>query len=50
LGSAEIGAVEKHITESVAGHVDHGKTRQVPHLTGFDTDRIREEKLRGLSI
>ena len=33
-----------------AGHVDHGKTTLVKHLTGIDTDRLREEKQRGISI
>jgi selenocysteine-specific elongation factor len=33
-----------------AGHVDHGKTALVKHLTGCDTDRLREEKERGLTI
>lgn len=33
-----------------AGHVDHGKTSLVRNLTGFDTDRLQEEKERGLSI
>ncbi len=33
-----------------AGHVDHGKTSLVRNLTGFDTDRLKEEKERGLSI
>lgn len=33
-----------------AGHVDHGKTRLVGLLTGCDTDRLREEKERGLTI
>jgi len=33
-----------------AGHVDHGKTRLVRFLTGCETDRLREEKERGLSI
>jgi len=33
-----------------AGHVDHGKTRLVRILTGCETDRLREEKERGLSI
>jgi selenocysteine-specific elongation factor len=32
------------------GHVDHGKTALVKALTGIDTDRLREEKERGLSI
>ncbi|HIG29392.1 MAG TPA: selenocysteine-specific translation elongation factor, partial [Verrucomicrobiales bacterium] len=33
-----------------AGHVDHGKTSLVKHLTGIDTDQLKEEKARGLSI
>ncbi len=33
-----------------AGHVDHGKTELVKLLTGCDTDRLEEEKARGLSI
>jgi selenocysteine-specific elongation factor len=37
-------------TIGVAGHVDHGKTTLVRVLTGFDTDRRVEEKVRGLSI
>jgi selenocysteine-specific elongation factor len=40
----------KHITAGVAGHVDHGKTSLVLRLTGTDTDRLKEEKRRGLSI
>ncbi len=34
----------------VIGHVDHGKTALVRRLTGIDTDRLPEEKARGLSI
>jgi selenocysteine-specific elongation factor len=33
-----------------AGHIDHGKTSLVRALTGVDTDRLREEKARGISI
>ncbi|WP_028308774.1 selenocysteine-specific translation elongation factor [Desulfitibacter alkalitolerans] len=33
-----------------AGHVDHGKTQLVKALTGQDTDRLKEEKKRGISI
>jgi selenocysteine-specific elongation factor len=33
-----------------AGHVDHGKTKLVKALTGVDTDRLKEEKERGISI
>jgi selenocysteine-specific elongation factor len=35
---------------ATAGHVDHGKTRLVEALSGVDTDRLSEEKQRGLSI
>ncbi|MEO0981714.1 MAG: selenocysteine-specific translation elongation factor [Pseudomonadota bacterium] len=35
---------------AVIGHVDHGKTSLVRALTGVDTDRLKEEKARGLSI
>ncbi len=33
-----------------AGHVDHGKTELIKALTGIDTDRLHEEKERGISI
>ena len=33
-----------------AGHVDHGKTTLVQQLTGMETDRLQEEKSRGISI
>jgi selenocysteine-specific elongation factor len=33
-----------------AGHVDHGKTALVKALTGIDTDRLEEEKRRGITI
>src|SRR5262245_31973142 len=33
-----------------AGHIDHGKTSLVKALTGEDTDRLKEEKERGISI
>jgi len=35
---------------ATAGHVDHGKTSLIRQLTGVDTDRLEEEKRRGLSI
>jgi len=35
---------------STAGHIDHGKTTLVKALTGVDTDRLPEEKVRGISI
>lgn len=33
-----------------AGHIDHGKTALIRALTGIDTDRLEEEKRRGISI
>lgn len=38
------------LTLGVIGHVDHGKTALVRALTGIDTDRLQEEKERGVSI
>ncbi len=35
---------------TLAGHVDHGKTSLVQALTGINTDRLEEEKKRGLTI
>lgn len=35
---------------ATAGHIDHGKTRLVRALTGVDTDRFPEERVRGISI
>jgi len=40
----------KNIMLGTAGHVDHGKTALVKLLTGCDTDRLAEEKARGLTI
>jgi len=33
-----------------AGHIDHGKTALIRALTGTDTDRLPEEKRRGITI
>ena len=33
-----------------AGHIDHGKTALVKALTGVDADRLKEEKVRGITI
>src|SRR4029077_17809295 len=38
------------LTVGTAGHVDHGKTALVAALTGVDTDRLPEERARGLTI
>ncbi|HJR59839.1 MAG TPA: selenocysteine-specific translation elongation factor [Vicinamibacterales bacterium] len=39
-----------HIIVGTAGHIDHGKTALVKALTGIDTDRLKEEKERGITI
>ena len=40
----------KHLILGTAGHIDHGKTTLVKALTGIDTDRLKEEKARGITI
>lgn len=40
----------KHVIIGTAGHVDHGKTMLIKALTGIDTDRLQEEKKRGITI
>ena len=40
----------REIILGTAGHVDHGKTSLIKALTGIDTDRLKEEKERGITI
>src|SRR5659263_287387 len=40
----------KHIIIGTAGHIDHGKTTLIKALTGRETDTLKEEKDRGISI
>src|SRR5512145_2619997 len=40
----------RHFIIGTAGHVDHGKTALIKALTGQETDRLKEEKERGISI
>lgn len=40
----------KNIVIGTAGHIDHGKTTLIKALTGRETDRLNEEKKRGISI
>jgi len=42
--------LKRHVIIGTAGHIDHGKTTLVKALTGIDTDRLEEEKRRGISI
>jgi len=40
----------KQVILGTAGHIDHGKTSLIRAMTGIDTDRLKEEKLRGITI
>ncbi len=40
----------KNVIIGTAGHIDHGKTTLIKALTGRETDTLREEKDRGISI
>lgn len=40
----------KRVILGTAGHIDHGKTSLIRALTGIDTDRLKEEKERGITI
>jgi len=42
--------MSRHVVVGTAGHIDHGKTSLVKALTGIDTDRLPEEKARGITI
>ena len=42
--------MKRNLVLGTAGHIDHGKTRLVAALTGIDTDRLPEEKQRGITI
>ena len=45
-----MGTIQTNITLGTAGHIDHGKTALIKLLTGCDTDRLKAEKERGMSI
>ena len=42
--------MNNNVIIGTAGHIDHGKTALVKALTGYDTDRLKEEKKRGMTI
>lgn len=42
--------MRNHIIIGTSGHIDHGKTSMIKALTGFDADRLKEEKERGITI
>ncbi len=45
-----VGKNMRHLIVGTAGHIDHGKSALVKALTGTDPDRLKEEKLRGITI
>jgi selenocysteine-specific elongation factor len=45
-----VNVVKRAVVFGTAGHIDHGKTALVHALTGIDTDRLPEEKRRGITI
>ncbi len=45
-----MGVAQTNITLGTAGHIDHGKTALIKCLTGCDTDQLKAEKERGMSI
>lgn len=42
--------MSRHLVVATAGHIDHGKTALVRALTGMETDRLEEERRRGITI
>lgn len=51
MGASEsLQSPHRAIVVGTAGHIDHGKTSLVKALTGVDTDRLKEEKERGITI
>ena len=50
ISSSDLGPSTASVVIGTAGHIDHGKTTLVRALTGVDTDRLSEEKKRGITI
>ena len=48
--SPAVGAEPRSVVIGTAGHIDHGKTALIQALTGIDTDRLPEEKRRGITV
>jgi selenocysteine-specific elongation factor len=48
--STSTGVSSKSVVIGTAGHIDHGKTALIRALTGVDTDRLPEEKRRGITV
>ena len=49
-GSEPDAPQDRSLVLGTAGHIDHGKTALIRALTGTDTDRLPEEKARGITI
>src|SRR5664279_4490976 len=48
--SIDMGVPHRSVVIGTAGHIDHGKTALIHALTGVDTDRLPEEKRRGITV
>jgi len=44
-----VSSAKRHIVVGTAGHIDHGKSALIKALTGYDPDRLKEEKERGMT-
>src|SRR5947207_15273921 len=50
MGDTPTAPTQPPLTLGTAGHIDHGKTVLIGALTGYNTDRLPEERSRGISI
>src|SRR5437588_9248768 len=50
MGNAPAAPTRPPLTLGTAGHIDHGKTALIRALTGVNTDRLPQERARGISI
>jgi selenocysteine-specific elongation factor len=50
MGDTPSARTQPPLTLGTAGHIDHGKTALIESLTGVNTDRLPEERSRGISI
>jgi translation initiation factor 2 gamma subunit (eIF-2gamma) len=50
MGDTPSAWTQPPLTLGTAGHIDHGKTALIESLTGMNTDRLPEERSRGISI
>jgi len=50
MAKSKFERTKPHVNVGTIGHVDHGKTALITALTGTNTDRLKEERERGISI